>query len=480
MPAWYKTFPVLPMSIPRCRVAYGADLGRNHLVLVRAERNGSDTTLWQDVTTADKARLKSITSGIAADVTSGRAQFAAAMPAADSSARWLETPLTTPEKALKVLPSLLDVQLPFPLETCLFAITALQPDATGHYRALACAARRNEVEARLEQHRALGLDPVVLQHEGLALWQEAAREIPLAPKTMRVVAYVGDNRTALAVSRGGHRDEIVSLHGIRLGADELAAPEPPAVRQWAGRITQILRALPSTDSAEPIQWLWCGMGAALSAILESALATDARVRFKTLPEPATFLARALAHAALAGSPAGNLRTGELAHASILAHRERIRRHATLNLLLAGLALMGCSLGWQAWLAHQDTLVQRQMLATAQHLTGAANIPYGQEVATVQRVLKQQTLELQPFLDAFRPSAAHDLAEVLAAARTAHVTLDALSYSGKSLILHGATDDWNHCDPLAARLRALGYAVELSREEAGVDELVRFTLKGARR
>ena len=76
--------------------------------------------------------------------------------------------------------------------------------------------------------------------------------------------------------------------------------------------------------------------------------------------------------------------------------------------------------------------------------------------------------------------ARDLATILAAARKDHVTVEALSYSGKSLIIRGATDDWNHCDPLAAELRLLGFSIELSREEAGADELVRFTLKGTRR
>jgi len=461
-------------SIPRCRAAYGADLGRRRLVLVRAERGGAITTLWNS--NANAVQLKAASTEIAA----GHALLAAALPATEGFARWIETPLVTADKALKVLPALLDVQLPFPLETCLYAFSSLHAGADHNFRAFACAARRNDVEARLAQHRELGLDPALLTHEGLVLWRQALAEIPLAPKTLRVVAYLGDGRTTLAVGSGTDGGALISLHGIRLGADELAAPDAPAVRQWAGRVNQLLRALPADANGEAIQWLWCGPGADVTAPLEAALAQGDRVRFKPLAGPDLFLARALALAALAGESAGQLRNGDLTHPVLLAHVETGRRRTTLNLLVAGGALLALGLGWQIWLQRTNERLQTELLAQAQQLTGTANIPYGQEIPTVQRALKQRTAELQPFSDALAPSATRDLAVCLAAAHECRVTLETLTHSGKSLLIRGATDDWNRCDPLAARLRALGYAIDLSREEAGVDELVRFTLKGTRR
>ncbi|MCX7007356.1 MAG: hypothetical protein NTY53_08930, partial [Kiritimatiellaeota bacterium] len=372
------------------------------------------------------------------------------------------------------------VQLPFPLESCLYAFSSLHAGAGENFRAFACAARHTDIEARLAQHRELGLDPVLLTHEGLVLWRQALVEIPLMPKALRVVAYLGDGRTTLAVGSGTDGGALISLHGIRLGADELAAPDAPAVRQWAGRVNQLLRALPAGVAGEPVQWLWCGPGAEAAAPLEAALAQGDCVRFKQLPEPTLFLARALALAALAGEAAGQLRNGDLTHPALLAHVEAGRRRTTLNLLVAGGALLALGLSWQIWLQRTDTRLQAEILTQAQQLTGTANIPYGQEIPTVQRLLKQRAAELQPFSDALAPSAVRDLATCLAAARECRITLETLTHSGKSLLLRGATDDWNRCDPLAAKLRTLGYSIDLSREEAGVDELVRFTLKGTRR
>ncbi|MCX7010462.1 MAG: hypothetical protein NTY53_25005, partial [Kiritimatiellaeota bacterium] len=301
--------------------------------MVRAERGGAVTTLWNGA--ADATRLRSAGTEVHDAAATGRALLAAALPATEGFARWIETPLIAADKTLKVLPALLDVQLPFPLETCLYDFCNLHAGAGKNFRAFACAARRTDVEARLAQHRVLGLDPALLTHEGLVLWRQALAEIPLMPKALRVVAYLGDGRTTLAVGSGADGGELISLHGIRLGADELAPPDAPAVRQWAGRVNQLLHALPAGADGEPVQWLWCGPGAEAAAPLEAALAQGDRVRFKQLAEPALFLARALALAALAGDAAGQLRTADLTHPALLAHVEGRRRRTTLNLLAAG-------------------------------------------------------------------------------------------------------------------------------------------------
>lgn len=465
-------------SIPRCRAAYGVDLGRHRLVLVRAERGGNVTTLWNGAPEA--ARVKAASIEIAAAVDSGRALLAAALPATEGFARWLETPLAAADKAQAVLPALLDVQLPFPLETCLYTFSGLHAGTDKNFRAFACAARHTDVEARLAQHRILDLDPALLTHEGLVLWRQARAEIPLTSKTLRVVAYLGDGRTTLAVGSGAGGDGLISLHGVRLGADDFPGPNAPAIRQWANRVNQLLRALPVPASGEAIQWLWCGPGADNVTPLEAALEQGEHVRFRKLADPALFLARALALAALAGDSSGQLRNGDLTHPALHAHVEAGHRRTTFKLLAAGIALLALSLGWQLWLQRTDNRLQAAILAQSQLLTSMAHIPYGQEIPTVQRALKQRNAELQPFNDALAPAAMRDLAACLAAARECRVTLETLTHSGKALLIRGATDDWNRCDPLAARLRTLGYTIDLSREEAGVDELVRFTLKGTRR
>ena len=473
--------PDLPIF--RRRWAYGADLDRDWLVLVKVEAAGRSfrsTTLFQGTAAPGEPRLAALAAELRREVARGRAAFAAVLPAQDGFARWLETPLSSEVKARKVLPSLLDVQLPFPLETCLYQFPAVRADAAGRVRALAVAARRSEIAAQLDRFRALGLDPVALDHEGLALWTQSLTEVPLAPPALRIVAYLGAARTALAV---GDR-ELLGVHGIRLGTDELGVAEAPALRQWAGRINQILRsARPEPAPDGVIQWLWTGPGAARAehlTALQAAISAPGKITFATVGEPATFLARAAAgRLARPGALPCNLRCGDLTHAAIRQQRASGRRRIALAALLAGLLLGGLSVGWRGWFQYRLTVVQSELTALARQLARVTRVDEGQEVLTVQRALKKQTVEIQPFLAAFRPALSRDLAAVLAAARQNRLTLDTLTHDGKAFILHGATGDWNRCDPLAASLRGLGYAVELSREEAGADEVIRFTLKGSR-
>jgi len=476
---------VFDIPILRRRVAYGADLDGGHLTLVKVEAAGRGrrvTILFQGPAAPGEPRLATCAADVRRDIAQGRATLAALLPASDGFARWLETPLRSAVKARKVLPSLLDVQLPFPLEACLYQFPAVRLDAAGRVRALAVAARRDVIVGQLDRFRALGLDPVALDHEGLALWTHSLAELPLEPPALRVVAHLGAARTALVTGDGGH---LPGMHGIRLGADELGAADAPARRQWTSRVQQILRAAqPEAGAARAIQWLWTGPGAVradLLADLQAALGISGTILFTMVDDPATFLARAAAARQMRpGALPCNLRCTELTHTAIRQQRARRRRQAALAVLGAGLLLCGLNAGWHGWCGRREAQTQVELAALARQLAQTAHVPPGQEVLTVQRALKKQAAETQPFRAAFRPALSRDLAETLAVARQHRLTLDTLTHDGKALILRGATSDWNRCDPLAASLRGLGYTVELSREEAGADEIIRFTLQGSRK
>ena len=55
----------------------------------------------------------------------------AAMPAGRSFSRWLTAPYARPAKARRVFPSLLDIQLPFPLEGCVLRVPGPASRARG-------------------------------------------------------------------------------------------------------------------------------------------------------------------------------------------------------------------------------------------------------------------------------------------------------------------------------------------------------------
>ena len=85
-------------------------------------------------------------------------------------------------KAEKVFPSLLDIQLPFPLEDCLYQFVEFRRTSEGMVSALVCAARREAIQACLDRYQAQGADPMLLDHEGLALWTQSLVEWPVDPR----------------------------------------------------------------------------------------------------------------------------------------------------------------------------------------------------------------------------------------------------------------------------------------------------------
>jgi Tfp pilus assembly PilM family ATPase len=139
-----------------------------------------------------------------------------ALPVRESLTRWVEVPFRNAGKAERVLAAALDIQLPFALEDCAYTFLeirrAVGRDAT---RALAVAAREADVARRVDEMKARGVDPVVLDHEGLALWSQALRELPARAadgNRPRIVVYAGTDRSAIVVGLG---EEYLGAYGLR-------------------------------------------------------------------------------------------------------------------------------------------------------------------------------------------------------------------------------------------------------------------------
>ena len=156
--------------------------------------------------------------------------LAAALPVHSCFLRRLRAPFASVAKAEKVWPALLDVQLPFPLESAVCRFLTPTRTADGQVEVLAVAARREDVEAWRAPLAQAGLFPWWADHEGLALWGQSVLEQPA--QGWRLVCYIGEERVALVWGRG---PDVRAASGLRLGARELFDPArgEAARRQWA-------------------------------------------------------------------------------------------------------------------------------------------------------------------------------------------------------------------------------------------------------
>jgi hypothetical protein len=443
---------------------------------------GVDTALgWQTAVRATRSRGQIRFHPVSDTTCSTRIPVAAALPVHTSFLRRLRAPFASPRKAEKVWPSLLDIQLPFPLDTAVYQFLAPTRTSDGQVEALAVAARREDLDAWRTSLLKFGHEPWLVDHEGLALWSRSVAEQPLEKQGFRLVCYVGQDRLALAWGRG---PELLAASGLRLGARELFGPErgEAARRQFAQRAGPFLRAQPQPDK-QAFQWAWCGPGAVQAdqiKQLESALDLSNQATYFIHREAESFLARAVAARALHKEPTRcSLLPAQLAptgYQQVLSSRAR---RPPLALAAVALLLIGINLGWSAWLNQRRDHLQQAVQTQSAELAGTDQLPRGQEVLTAERALKERDPAYLPFRAALDSSLLALLKDVLHETASRGMTLETLNLNGKTLAGQGTAADWAHGEALAAHLTRQGWLIELQRQDAAADERVHFALKASR-
>lgn len=404
-----------------------------------------------------------------------------ALPVFMTFMRRLRAPFASVAKAEKVWPSLLDIELPFPLEQAEYRFLHPARTADGQVETLAVAVRRDDLVAWHQRVQQAGFMPWVVDHEGLALWSRSLAEQPLEKQGHRLVCYVGLDRVALVWGRG---TELLAASGLRSGARELFDPVrgEAARRQWVQRAGPFLRA--QAGSAGPsFQWAWCGPGATRPdqlRLLAEELKLPDGVTFFTHREPDSFLARAVAARMVQpGANACSFLPGDLAPPACRDHQRARARRPALALAAAALLLIGLNLGWATWLHgrrdHLQGLLQHQALT----LSGLPSVPRGQEVLLTERALKEQAPSYIPFADALAPSLLLDLRELLQQASALDLRLERVTLGKRAMLCSGTAVDQVHPENLARDLAPFGWITELQHQDTGADGRPSFTLKASR-
>ena len=113
--------------------------------------------------------------------------------------RCLQTPFTAPRKAAGVWATLLDVDLPFPVEAAACAYTPPRREASGT-AVTAAVIRAIDLDAFEETCRESGCEPTHCDAEALALWSQIAHEAPPArAETPRAVVWLAPDHVTLSL-----------------------------------------------------------------------------------------------------------------------------------------------------------------------------------------------------------------------------------------------------------------------------------------
>ena len=409
-----------------------------------------------------------------AEAAQGTAALAVAAPAALTAVRRLRAPFASVRKAAKVWPALLDVDLPFPVESAACSYGAPRVE-NGGTAALAAALRRSDLETFLETCRAAGADPTHCDAEALALWsQHVAEAPPVRADGVRALVWLGAEHVVVARGRGA---EFMAAHVLR--ASPLAGDPQAFAALWAGRARQILATHLAETAATELDLWWTGPGAedeARLADLRRALPADVACRHETHRQPASFLARALARRAADGSGV-NFRSGIDAHPAVVRAESRDRRRAYLGVAAAALLVLALNLGEAVARRGHLAAVQRDLAALARSVAGEA-VPRGQEILMVERAISRRDEETKPFRIARDPAGMEaQLARVLEEATALGVEISQLGLSPAAISLRGAAPNQPVFETFAERLEAGGWSVQSEASGTAPDGRPQFILKG---
>lgn len=411
---WTGPEPVL-IEVVRSRrgVEYRSRLGPDSI------RPGEAAALWAEIRFQQNA---------------GRTMLAAALPVQNAGILTVTAPFASRSKARKVWPALLDLQLPFPVEDCAFAIVEAHPLPDGRTTARAIVARREPVRTLLEAWTDSGAPPNILDFEGLALWSQSLLESPPThEREPRIVASVSGARTAVAVGIGSRFETAFSAQG-----NLLSGAESEAVRN---RLIRSLRAAGLPADRTP-GWHWTGPGAIgelgpVRAALEAALGP---IQWRVHDRPDTFLARSLARRALRPDAwPCSLLEGDLSSEveSELTSR-RVRRLFRLGVAAAGLLLsLNALFTWD--LARKDATSRRELAEAARAVTGTQTVPALFELQTARAAADRRLAERAPVDRMFQPPLSGTLRRTLRATQEEQIRIRLLDLGFDRAELVGGAD-----------------------------------------
>jgi hypothetical protein len=272
-----------------------------------------------------------------------------AIPVEETVSCELAMPFGRRRKSYRVLPSQLDLRVPFPIEESAYAFAESEVGAETYVVGLAV---RDRQMSAVTGGEASG--PHVVDSEGLALWDESLETmLPANEGEGRIVLYVTGERLVVVAGRGGRF----------LGAQVLPLEPGGGFDRFVTAHFGVLRTA---------DWLAhvAGPGAASAREPLEALVARNGGRYVEADDSGVFLARALARRALGrGRYLCNLRSGRWAHPAVVAARVRALRTATVLFGVAALIVGGASVFWSVRLLDQQRRFEGQLALRAEGVAG---------------------------------------------------------------------------------------------------------------
>jgi hypothetical protein len=392
------------------------------------------------------------------------------LSAGESLVQWVSAPFSSISKARRILPTLLDIAMPFALEDCVVTFLDVHRAADRKSVAsLAVAARHAQVAARLDACRQHGFDPVALDQEALVLWTQSIFELPdtrgeTCPA--RAVLSAEDGRYCLALGRGAR---LAGTHSGRTLA--------------AGELLRILKARLGPE-ALPVRWCLCGSKAdspEVMRVIAEGIPAEWRKTVETHETPREFVARGLATRALLRGPMRvNLRGTRFVHA-VAERQARYRARAAAAMVLAASVLIcAADITAVARLRSARSGLGREFASLRDRILGyRLDVKGDRAVGVIAAELEKRREQIRPFSEAFEPSLVARAGRIMELADTDSLKLDSLVITARGVTLSGTAPRWNGWTGLMSYLTAEGYGAAVTPGPAGGNGRTSFSIATGR-
>ena len=459
------------IGVPKPKACFTVLKRRQHWQLLCFQRRGNRLAAENVQQQPSYVSLDDVES-VKHEVQRGAALTAVAFPASRSLIRVLKAPRLRTGRLQRLVPALLDVDIPFPVEESAFAVASMRR-TTDAAEILVAVVRRKDLKDFLEQTRqATGLDPVIVDHEALAVWDECLLRQPPTDADCRLIAFHSGGGLLLISGRGDMPRAAVSLD---LASDlEIASIAADISRRLPGLLRQ---AAPSGCSR--LEWIWCGEGIPVCGLDTLRASLNLDMEEIHLPD-ADLLAKAVARRALLpGSRSRfNLLNGDLEH-PVLSSWENRRRMALYTYFLGvSVLIAGVDLAFLVYTHSLEKHLATELRRGASSISGITRVPAGQEILIARRACRQRLETLSPFREAISPQVSMILRNLLEICRRSSIAAGELVVGSDSARISG-TGPPGADDHLVAALREAGFDARITRGVDSGSGRITFLVEGTR-
>ncbi len=393
------------------------------------------------------------------------AAIAFVLPASETLVLNVNVPLSSKKKALQVLPSMLDVQLPFPLEHCIFKVIHLEKMPDDTYRFTVVVAKRSIIEKYLKWFHNKGIELQAMYSE-VALSLSIAQEIyPKGEKS--VIINLEEASISLVVVE---EDTVKASYAFKLN-NTISERD---LNQWIKRIAKA-----ENLASQCYNFVLIGKEtkSKLANEILSKLALDQKVNITTHPA-AEF---AITHAACSLSSSSKHNTLNFLEDEYESEKVRTLKNKMASrrlLIIASAALFLILINFfHIGLCHlKQKEIDTEIASLTQKILPETSLPKGMELFEINRKMQQhleKTITLQEIVENYVLSV---FSKVTTNLIRKNILISNLSINDQQILVTGSTANWKDCEELANLFKDQGYTVALEKKPVSTFNTQQFIMK----